>query len=402
VRVRDLSPAQLDAWEDLGRCAIEPNPLFEPGCLLPAARHLPNGREILLAIAEDDGGFAGCFPLERARRGRDRMPLTLVERAQLSVTTQVRRNRYDLTPLLRAGHAEDAMGALLRAVRDCRIPRPPRLLRFEAMSADGPVEGALHAAAHATSMPLYVADSWTRPVAPRRADGDYRLGSDARRKNVRELLRKQKRLAEHLGVEVTVVDRSADPGAVDELMRLERTGYKLEKGVATESWAGEPEWFRATCDAFRERGRLVVSSLEGGGRSIAMLVWLRGGDRLFGIQRAFDEELKRFSPGSLLDLLFFDVFHGMDGVELEDSCAGAAKEQSLSLYTGSRRVVTIVAPVGGPLEAVLLTRYGALRDRLQLRERVRGLMARHDRLDRFVRGGAAVLDRARRGASLRS
>jgi CelD/BcsL family acetyltransferase involved in cellulose biosynthesis len=392
VKVRDLTAAEIDAWEDLGYNAIEPNPLLEPGCLVPAARLLPNGSEIYVALAEEDGELFGCFPLERARRGKDRMPLTLLERVLLTHTTQVRRNRYDLTPLLRSGRADEAMRCLLQAVHDCRIPRAPKLLRFEALCADGPVESALRSAARALHIPLYVAESWTRPVAYRREDGAYNKGTEKRRKQVKEILRKQRRLGDLLGGDVDLVDRTADPGALDELFRLERSGYKFATGVAMESWNGEAEWFRAACDEFRRRGRLVVRTLESGGRTAAIVILFRGGDRLLGLQKAYDDELKEYSPGNQLDLAFFDTFHKMGGVQMQDSCTGASNEKSVRLFDDSRRVITVVAAVGGGIYGVLLTPFGFMRDLLQLKKRLLQLMEKHEWVDRLVRRVAGRLE----------
>jgi CelD/BcsL family acetyltransferase involved in cellulose biosynthesis len=393
VKVRDLSPAEVDAWEELGQNAIEPNPLLEPGCLVPAARFLPNGSEIYLAIAEEDGKFFGCFSLEKARRGKDRIPLTLIEHVLLTVTTQVRRNRYDLTPLLRAERADEAMSSLLQAVQACRIPRAPRLLRFEALCADGQVESSLRNAARALHIPLYVVESWTRPVAYRRLDGEYKRGSDGRRKLVKRILRDEKRLGDLLGGAVSLVDRSADPGAIDELFRLERSGYKFATRVATESWRGEPEWFRATCDEYRRRGRLVVCTLECGGTTAAILVTFRGGDRLLGIQKAYDEQLKQYSPGNQLDLKFFDHFHRLACVQMHDSCTGATNEKSVRLFDQSRRVITVVAAVGGRWDGVLLSAFGFLRDHLELKKRLLQLMANYSWIDRLVRRIAVRLER---------
>jgi len=321
------------------------------------------------------------------------MPLTLIEHVLVTETTQVRRNGYDLTPLVRSERAAETMGSLLQAVHDCRIPRAPKLLRFEALCAGGPVESSLRHAARTLHIPLYVAESWTRPVAFRREDGGYSLGSEARRKEVKEIHRKQRRLGELLGGEVSLVHRSADPGAIDELFRLERSGYKFATGVATESWIGEPEWFRATCDEFRSRGRLVVYTLESGGTTAAILVMFRGGDRLLGVQRAYDEQFKNFSPGNQLDLAFFDPFHRMAGVQMQDSCAGASNEKLVRLFDESRPVITVVAAVGGRRYGVLLTSFGFLRDRLQTRARLVRLMAKYPWVDRLVRSLAAQPER---------
>ena len=335
--------------------------------------------------------FFGCFPLERARRGKDRMPPTLIEQALLTVTTQVRRNRYDLTPLLRAERIDEAMGVLFRAVRDCRIPGAPKLLRFEALSADGPVEASLYSAARTLQVPLFVAKSWTRPVVYWREDGEYSLGPDGKRKNDKRILTYQRRLGELLGGDVRLVDRSEDPEAIDELFRLERSGYKFANGVATESWSGEPQWLRATCDEFRKSGRLIVCALESGGVTAAVLVMFRGGDRLFLMFKAYDEQLRHFNPGLQLDLAFFDYFHRLAGVQMIDSCTGESNEKTWRLYPQSRGVVTVIASVGGRRYGLLVASFGYLRDRLRLRERVRRLTTRHSWLDRLVHRIADLL-----------
>jgi CelD/BcsL family acetyltransferase involved in cellulose biosynthesis len=389
AKVRELSSADVTAWQELGRDAIEPNPLLEPDCLVPAARLLPNGAEISLAIAEEDGKFYGCFPIERARGGGDRMPLTLIERLLPTYTTQVRRNRYDLTPLLRPERRDEAMIALLRAIHDAHLARAPMLLRFEALNADGEIDASMRRAANELHLPLYVAESWTRPVAYRRDDGEYEQGSDAKRKNIRELHRKQRRLGQLLGGEVCLVDRSDDPMAIDELFALERSGYKFATGVATESWSGEAEWLRAMCDEFRKSGRLVVCTLEAGGTTAALVIMLRGGDRLLGLQRAYDEQLKQYSPGTLLDLLFFDHVHRMEGIRMQDSCTAASNQRSVRLFDDSRPVITAVIAVGGRWDRMLLVAYGYLRDRLRPRERLLLLMAEHQWIDRLARRNAA-------------
>jgi hypothetical protein len=321
------------------------------------------------------------------------MPLTLIEHLLVTETTQVRRNRYDLTPLLRPERADEAMGSLLQAVRDCRIPRAPMLLRFEALSAGGPVESSLRNAARGMRISLYVAESWTRPIACRREDGNYSGGSDGRRKLVKRILRFEERLGEATDAKVSLVDRSADPSAIEELFRLERSGYKFSTGVAMESWQGEQEWFRATCEALRKQGRLVVCTLESGGTTAAIIVMFRGGDRLLGVQRAYDEQLKKFSPGNQLDFEFYDHFHRMGGVRMHDSCTGASNDKSVRLFDESRPVITVVAAVGGRRYGVLLAPFGFLRDRLQAREQLVRLMARYPWVDRLARRFAAQLER---------
>ena len=63
ISVRSISAADEAAWRALADRAIEPNPLYEPDCLIPAARHQTFGAEIGLAIAEETGaGTRACRP----------------------------------------------------------------------------------------------------------------------------------------------------------------------------------------------------------------------------------------------------------------------------------------------------------------------------------------------------
>jgi hypothetical protein len=116
---------------------------------------------------------------------------------------------------------------------------------------------------------------------------------------------------------------------------------------------------------------------------------LRGGDRLLGLQRAYDEELKQYSPGTLLDLLFFDHVHRMEGIRMQDSCTAASNQRSVRLFDDSRPVITVVTAVGGRWDRTLLVAFGYLRDRLRPKERLLLLMAEHQWIDRLARRVAA-------------
>lgn len=362
TRVLDLSEADVTAWRALSEVAVEVNPIFEPECIVPAARLLPNGSGIHLVIAEEDGEFFGCFPIEKSRGGRDRSPLTLLERTFISATTMVRRTRYDLTPLLSSERSVEAMRVLVHAVQNCDIPQRPKFLRFEAMNASGGVNTSLREVAAEMHVYLYNMITWTRPAVSRRLDGVYDDSVHGKRKNDRKLLQSRRRLGERLGGEVHLVDRSDDPSAVDELFRLERSGYKFATGVALESWPGEVEWFRAVCDGFRRDHRLVVCTLEVGDVVVAIIIMFKGGQRLLEIHQAYDEEFKQFSPGVQLYLELFRFFHDSTDALLIDSCAGAFSEKSARLFPDSRQAVTVIAAIGGRSYGVLLRTYGFARD----------------------------------------
>ena len=66
--VAHLSPSDEEAWRDLAQRAVEPNPFYEPDCLIPAARYQSFGAEIQLVVAEDGGRFYGVLPIRHVSR----------------------------------------------------------------------------------------------------------------------------------------------------------------------------------------------------------------------------------------------------------------------------------------------------------------------------------------------
>ena len=52
IGVRQASDADVAGWRDLAVRAVEPNPLYEPACVIPAARHQTFGHEIVYSSAE--------------------------------------------------------------------------------------------------------------------------------------------------------------------------------------------------------------------------------------------------------------------------------------------------------------------------------------------------------------
>ena len=82
-------------------------------------------------------------------------------------------------------------------------------------------------------------------------------------KSRRELRRGSRRVAEDLGAEPTLVDRTADSEAVQRFLCLEESGYKAVAGLAMTNHSGEPEFFAAMCREFLSaNGRLHLLALE--------------------------------------------------------------------------------------------------------------------------------------------
>jgi hypothetical protein len=314
-----------------------------------------------LVIAEDEGRFFGCFPVKRvAWDARPSATWRGVWRPAL--TTQVRRLRYDLTPLVSGERGIEAVTALLSALTHRGGAKDAGILVLEALDADGPVSSYIACAAKELRLPVHTYSTWVRPVVRRRDELTYRSIHGG--KHLRNIAQRRRQLGEKLGGEVALVDRSADLSAVDELIALEAAGYKLKNGAALVSHPGEPEWFREMCDRFRSAGRLLLYSLQVGDSVVAMQLMLRGGEGLFGLLTAYDEDYARYRPGTQLDLDGIDRFHEATDAQWLDTCTWAGNETLLRLYPDRRTVSTVLVAVGGPLDRSYFQLYTAYRDLL--------------------------------------
>lgn len=362
--IRDLTPGDEDAWRRLARRAVAANPLFEPGCLVPAAAHQGFGADLELAVAEEGGRFYGAFPIRGVRRWHH-FPYSFA-------TTQVRRMHYCGTPLADPERGAEAMAAILRALSARCSLRRGRVLVMLEVAEGGGAERAFRAGAAAAGLRATRYESWERAVVVRRdepgydrlQDGDFR----------RELRRRRRRLAQELGSEPVLVDRSADPAAVDEYIALEASGYKRAAGVAMATVPGEPEYFREMCRRFAGERRLTLLALEAGGTTLAMQIWLRGGDGLFAVKISYDERFRRFGPGVQLQMAGLEFFHEHTDARWIDSCTSPGHDMYLRVYPERKRIASYFVPLSGmPVDRLVPRAFTTLRPlHARAYERLRG------------------------------
>jgi CelD/BcsL family acetyltransferase involved in cellulose biosynthesis len=331
IPLQSLSGEDLRAWDRLSQRAAEPNPFFERPFVLAAARAFAATGVFLLVVEGDGAGcWGGCLPV---------VPRRILRRPLLLSAWQ---HPYSFlgTPLVDSELTEEFAEALVRGVG---APWPGRLLTLQ-RCADGPVLAAIEAAAIASPRTRVFAERRSeRAALERRPEPTYLDGLSPHHR--REYGRLRRRLGEELGAEVTVHDRSDSPAAVGEFLRLEASGWKGREGTAMTA-SGDAELFRRLCEEFASQGRLQMLSLEAGGRVAAMKCNLKAGDALFGFKIAFDEELRRFSPGIQLEVENVDVFHQRSEL-LTDSCATPTNEMINRLWPDRRTIVKLILGPGG-------------------------------------------------------
>ena len=151
--VRNLSQADEKSWRDLASRAVEPNPFFEPDCIIPAAEHQTFGHEIQLVVAGYDDRFYACMPIRHVTRWR-KLPYRIV-------TSQVRRMTYLGTPLVDPDQGAEAVAAMLSVLAEQRRAGGSRVLALQELT-DGTVAALFRAAASEAGLSLVVFESFER------------------------------------------------------------------------------------------------------------------------------------------------------------------------------------------------------------------------------------------------
>lgn len=340
-----LADASREAWRELAASAAEPNPFFELTFVEPAWQHL-RPRGVALLVVERGGDWLACMPVERLGRS--------------TVLLRAWRNPYCFlaTPLVRREALADGADGLLSTLH-----RRASALALKWIDADGPVAAALRDAAAARGLVTAWEDRFERAVL-RTGAGVSRQPLSSHR--LRELRRRERRLAEAAGAPLTTTERAADPADLARFLELEAAGWKGRDRTALAAREGDRRFFTAMASDFAAEGRFHLRSLDAGDMTLAMSCELRAGDAVFGFKSAFDERFHKGAPGVQLMHETVDVFAADPTVSLLDSCSDAGNSLVNELLP-SRRVLTSSVLTGAGLPARVVT--NAVRVERELRAR---------------------------------
>ena len=321
--IDQLTEGDVAAWRDLAEAAVEPNPFFHPDFALTVAEDLGSAGIGVLAF-RDGGEWLACLPVESVRRWR-RIPLRgLVAWNHLYC--------FLCTPLVRPEGLEPAIPGLLEE----GLRHSGGFLGLDLLATDGPVNEALERSTAELGLRPVELDRFERATLARREDGDYLTLSPKHRRNFERLRR---RLERDLGGELLLRDRTQDPGAREEFLRVEASGWKGEAGTGTAfAPIGHGELFLRICDRMAGRGMLELVSAEIEDRSVAMLCNFVSGDTIFAFKIGADAELAKYSPGIQLSILYLDHFDALAGVRRADSCAEPGNQMINRLWPDRREL----------------------------------------------------------------
>jgi CelD/BcsL family acetyltransferase involved in cellulose biosynthesis len=328
VRLADLSARDVDAWHQLGARAAEPNPFFEPEFVLPLSRH--HGLEITLLAVDIEPRMVACLPLYRHER-----PWRLLPLPAWTAPTALG------TPLVEEEHAPAALRLAIEHLSQRAGFR--RLLVVDRVPGDGLAGGAFTAAVADRRLPWDEPRTSASPVVRRRPTASY-LDDTLRGKRRQTMARKRRRLERELGP-VALVVKDPSPETVEEYLALELSGWKGRARTAMLCDPARAAFFRDMCAGFSAAARLRITSLEAGGRALAMKCEVVGGRGLYNVKMTYDERFARSSPGVLLEIEAVRKFHD-SGYDYMDSCTNHATSPQFWLYPDHRPLTRVIVALG--------------------------------------------------------
>jgi CelD/BcsL family acetyltransferase involved in cellulose biosynthesis len=336
----EMLEAYIQAWEDLARDALEPNPFYEPWMLMPALRGLATDKDlsVVLVLTIDQGEplLCGVFPLEKHSRYKG-LPV-----AAFSLWRHI----YCAlcTPLIRRGYERECLNAFLDWLDE---ERGCSLMDFNLVSGEGPFHELLHECLAARGQSSLVSESYGRAILRPRENADLYLRAALRRDHRKDCRRKTRRLAELGKLEFASLEFGVNLDTwIEEFLQLEASGWKGREGSAFACNENNRNYFAAIARAAFDDDRLMMFALRLDGKPIAMKCNFIAMPGSFAFKIAFDESYKDYSPGFLLEIENVNWFHAKPGFEWMDSCAVADHSMIDRLWVDRLKIQSVLVPTG--------------------------------------------------------
>jgi CelD/BcsL family acetyltransferase involved in cellulose biosynthesis len=190
----------------------------------------------------------------------------------------------------------------VRAVVDAALAVRPSTLSLYAVPVDDVATDALDAGARQHRCVVARERMQVSPYVP--CTGSYSQYLASLNRDVRRVATARKRsLESDHDVVWTVWRTSLDlPRELDEALALENSGWKHSQGGAVLSSPQTTAFYHEFARAFNADGRFALAKLEVDGRLAAVVIGLVDFDRFWLLKTAYDESLRRYSPGMMLAL----------------------------------------------------------------------------------------------------
>ncbi|MGU3358840.1 GNAT family N-acetyltransferase [Methylobacterium sp. M6A4_1b] len=270
-------------------------------------------------------------------------------------------------PLTAAGPDRPAILAAL--VEGLAAASGGRAWRWPLLSGETPLGRDLVSAMDAAGWDLGEVARFERPVLERRADHGAFLAGHPHPSRLKDLRRRQRRLAESGAVSLETAKRGpALARAVEDFLGVEAAGWK---GAAGSAMACRPAHAAFARALFRTEGGPVgirADTLMRDGTALAVSLALVANGTAYLLKTAYDETARAFAPGLVLEAEIVRALHAEGFADRLDSAtlAGSALE---SLYRERDPIAEIIAVPEGVRGLVSLERRLRL---ARFEERARG------------------------------
>jgi|CXWL01.1.fsa_nt_gi CelD/BcsL family acetyltransferase involved in cellulose biosynthesis len=298
-------------WAELCDEGASNEPFLRPEWFSTFVRNFENEIDILTVRRE--GKLRAVLPIVARRANLHGIPVRKLQ-AVYNLNTQ----RFDLIH----GADETEKAAIVRAVwRKVReIPGwdvfEARLVKKESWLSDV----LALAAGENYQTGIWPMDSAPYITLPRSEDKQQSLDDFFRgpRKHLRQELDRRLRRLKELGSVEFEVTFSSDPDLMATYFDLESNGWKGRRGTAATDDPLVARMHEEFASEIAARGALLVYEMKLAGKTIAMSLNIKDGDRTIHWKTSYDEHYARYSPGNLLfrKLLSDCIFNGSTEIDL--------------------------------------------------------------------------------------
>jgi CelD/BcsL family acetyltransferase involved in cellulose biosynthesis len=344
VSATDITQQLAAEWDDLARCASEPNSFYERWFVEASLRHLtiPDSVQFLF-VRDDRGTLVGMLPL-RTGQNYGRMPLSALQ-------NWLHYNQFLGVPLVRKGSEDLFWGAVIAEFDESQLRFD--ILYLSEMLAKGPVTDALFAVCRGLGRSAAVVHRYQRALLVAGSTPDEYWTVSIRKKKRKEITRLENRLSEIGEVRVDSLREDTDAETwIAEFLSLEAAGWKALEGAALAKEDGTRNFFLAAIAEGLKQGRVEILRLRVGNETIAMLVNFLGDTGSFSFKIAYNEDYARYSPGILIEKANLQRLAD-PSFSWMDSCAVEDHPMINSLWRARRDIVRIALPRKGLRAAVM-------------------------------------------------
>ncbi|HEX8418071.1 MAG TPA: GNAT family N-acetyltransferase [Methylobacterium sp.] len=321
------------AWDDLLTRASAPHPHYGRQVVEAHRAHGLAPDDLACIVVRREGRLDAVLPFHIARDVSGLgLPVAQPFRSPFVTGT---------APLVADGpDLADTLAALVAGLREAS---GGRAWRWPLLAIDSAVGRSLLSAMRDAGWDWGIVEAFERPVLDRRANHDAFLDGHPHRGRLKDLRRRQRRLAETGPVRLDTVTGGPELAeAVEAFLVLEQSGWKGAAGTALACRPQTAAFARALFAGGTGPVRTRADILRTGERACAISLALVAGGTACLLKTAYDEAERANAPGLVLEAEIVRALHETAFADRLDSATlgGSALE---SLYRDRETVAEIVA-----------------------------------------------------------